>query len=325
MHQPTLAVQSLSKTFPVRGGWWPSANQQLQALDDISFTLNSGETLGIVGESGCGKSTLGRCILDLLAPSSGEVWLDGKPIRSLEQRQFRSRVQIIFQDPLASLDPRMSVGDIIAEPLIALRPHLNNKQRQQLVSDLMAEVGLLPEMIHRFPHEFSGGQAQRIGIARALISEPDIIVCDEPVSALDVSIQAQILNLLKKLKQSRRLSLIFISHDLAVIRHIADKVMVLYLGRIMELASNEQLFAQPQHPYTQSLLAAVPVADPQLARQRQYTALEGEIPSALHPPSGCAFHSRCPQATARCSQQRPLLLTTGDKHQTACLQVPALD
>ena len=325
MHQPTLAVRSLSKTFHVRSGWWSGANQQLQALDDISFTLNSGETLGIVGESGCGKSTLGRCILDLLAPSSGEVWLDGKPIRSLDQRQFRSCVQIIFQDPLASLDPRMSVGDIIAEPLIALRPHLNNKQRQQLVSDLMAEVGLLPEMIHRFPHEFSGGQAQRIGIARALISEPDIIVCDEPVSALDVSIQAQILNLLKKLKQSRRLSLIFISHDLAVIRHIADKVMVLYLGRIMELASNEQLFAQPQHPYTQSLLAAVPVADPQLARQRQYTALEGEIPSALHPPSGCAFHSRCPQATARCSQQRPLLLTTGDKHQTACLQVPALD
>jgi oligopeptide transport system ATP-binding protein len=310
-----IRVENLSKHFSISAGMFAKP-LQLKALQDISFTVKRGETLGIVGESGCGKSTLGRCILQLLSPDQGRVMWLGQDIAALpaeEMRKHRKDLQIIFQDPLASLNPRMTVGEIIADPLRALMPELKAKERRDRVIRTMEAVGLLPEMINRYPHEFSGGQAQRIGIARALITEPKLIVCDEPVSALDVSIQAQVLNLLADLKDQFGLTLIFISHNLSVVRHVSDRIMVLYLGRIVELASGDDLYDQPRHPYTRALLTAVPIPDPKLARQRSIDGLVGEIPSPINPPSGCTFRTRCRYALPICAQQRPPLEDTGTR------------
>ena len=315
-----LEIKDLKKTFSISGGLF-SRPLTLTALENISFTIRQGETLGIVGESGCGKSTLGRCILQLLAPDEGQVLWLGQDLTKLpaeEMRMRRQDLQIIFQDPLASLNPRMTVGEIIADPLRTLRPELNKVERRARVLKIMEAVGLLPEMINRYPHEFSGGQAQRIGIARALITEPKLIVCDEPVSALDVSIQAQILNLLAELKDEFGLTLIFISHNLSVVRHVSDRILVLYLGRIVELATGDEIYENPKHPYTKALLTAVPIADPKRARQRNIDALQGEIPSPLNPPSGCTFRTRCRHAIAICAEQRPPLETVKGGRLVAC-------
>jgi oligopeptide transport system ATP-binding protein len=314
-----IKVENLSKHFSIGGGLF-TRPLQLKALQDISFTVKRGETLGIVGESGCGKSTLGRCILQLLSPDQGRVMWLGQDIAALpaeEMRKRRKDLQIIFQDPLASLNPRMTVGEIIADPLRSLMPELKAKERRDRVIRIMEAVGLLPEMINRYPHEFSGGQAQRIGIARALITEPKLIVCDEPVSALDVSIQAQILNLLADLKDQFGLTLIFISHNLSVVRHVSDRIMVLYLGRIVELANGDDLYDDPKHPYTRALLTAVPIPDPKRARQRTIDGLVGEIPSPINPPSGCTFRTRCRYALPICAQQRPPLEDIGTRN-VAC-------
>ena len=310
-----IKVEDLSKYFSIGGGLFTKP-LQLKALQDISFTVKRGETLGIVGESGCGKSTLGRCILQLLTPERGRVLWMGQDIAALpaeEMRKHRKDLQIIFQDPLASLNPRMTVGEIIADPLRSLMPQLKAKERRDRVIRTMEAVGLLPEMINRYPHEFSGGQAQRIGIARALITEPKLIVCDEPVSALDVSIQAQILNLLADLKDQFGLTLIFISHNLSVVRHVSDRIMVLYLGRIVELAEGDDLYDDPKPPYTRARLTAGPVPDPKRARQRTIDGLVGEIPSPINQPSGCTFRTRCRYALPICAQQRPPLESTGTR------------
>ncbi len=320
MSEILLEVKNLKKTFPISGGIF-AKKQTLIAIEDISFSLKKGETLGIVGESGCGKSTLGRCILQLLEPDNGQVvWLGGD-LTKLSWRNMREKrkdLQIIFQDPLASLNPRLTVGEIISDPLRALMPELNQKQRKEKVLKMMKAVGLLPEMISRFPHEFSGGQAQRIGIARALITEPKLIVCDEPVSALDVSVQAQILNLLSDLKDEFGLTLIFISHDLSVVRHVSDRIMVLYLGRMVELALSGELYDEPRHPYTKALLKAVPIPDPIKARERTIEGLEGEIPSPINPPSGCTFRTRCPLANDKCANERPKIENIGKERLIAC-------
>jgi oligopeptide transport system ATP-binding protein len=315
-----LEIKDLKKTFSISGGLL-SRRLTLTALSDINFTIRQGETLGIVGESGCGKSTLGRCILQLLAPDEGKVLWLGQDLTKLpaeEMRQRRADLQIIFQDPLASLNPRMTVGEIIADPLRTLRPELSKDERRARVLKIMEAVGLLPEMINRYPHEFSGGQAQRIGIARALITEPKLIVCDEPVSALDVSIQAQILNLLAELKDEFGLTLIFISHNLSVVRHVSDRILVLYLGRIVELATGDEIYEDPKHPYTRALLTAVPIPDPRLARQRNIDALKGEIPSPINPPSGCTFRTRCRFAKPFCAESRPPLERIEDSRLVAC-------
>jgi oligopeptide transport system ATP-binding protein len=323
-----LRIDNLSKTFSINAGGFFSKPLKLRALQDISFSVQKGETLGIVGESGCGKSTLGRCILQLLKPDEGRVVWMGTDLNSLpgeEMRKRRKDLQIIFQDPQASLNPRMTVGEIVADPLKTLMPELNREQRRQRVMEIMEAVGLQPEMINRYPHEFSGGQAQRIGIARALITEPKLIVCDEPVSALDVSIQAQILNLLSELKDQFGLTLIFISHNLSVVRHVSDRIMVLYLGRIVELASGDELYMDAKHPYSKALLTAVPIPDPKRARQRNIDALTGEIPSPINPPSGCTFRTRCRYATERCAEVRPPLETVSEGRQVACIRWREID
>ena len=315
-----LRIDGLSKSFSVSAGLF-ARPLRLRALEDISFTVKQGETLGIVGESGCGKSTLGRCILQLLSPDQGQVLWLGQDITRLpaeEMRRRRRDLQIIFQDPLASLNPRLTVGEIISDPLRTLMPELKAADRRAKVLRIMEAVGLLPEMINRHPHEFSGGQAQRIGIARALITEPKLIVCDEPVSALDVSIQAQILNLLADLKDEFGLTLIFISHNLSVVRHVSDRILVLYLGRIVELADGDDLYQDPKHPYTRALLTAVPIPDPKRARQRNIDALQVEIPSPINPPSGCTFRTRCRHAIEVCAQQRPPLETLKSGRLVAC-------
>jgi oligopeptide transport system ATP-binding protein len=322
-----LRVENLSKTFSIGGGLFRRP-LTLRALQDISFSIERGETLGIVGESGCGKSTLGRCILQLLRPDEGRVLWLGKNLLDLDAESMRKKrrdLQIIFQDPQASLNPRMTVGEIVSDPLKVLLPEINATQRRARVMEMMEAVGLQPEMINRYPHEFSGGQAQRIGIARALITEPKLIVCDEPVSALDVSIQAQILNLLSDLKAQFGLTLIFISHNLSVVRHVSDRIMVLYLGRMVELATGDELYDDPKHPYTKALLTAVPIADPKRARQRNIDALRGEIPSPINPPSGCTFRTRCRYATARCAEVRPPLESTGDGRLVACIRWQEID
>ncbi|MHB1101546.1 MAG: ABC transporter ATP-binding protein [Devosia sp.] len=315
-----LTIDRLSKTFSISSGLF-SRPLTLHALRDISFSVKKGETLGIVGESGCGKSTLGRCILQLLSPDEGRVLWLGEDITKLSGEAMRLRrrdLQIIFQDPLASLNPRLTVGEIIADPLKTLMPKLKGEERRKRVIKMMEAVGLLPEMINRYPHEFSGGQAQRIGIARALITEPKLIVCDEPVSALDVSIQAQILNLLADLKDQFGLTLIFISHNLSVVRHVSDRILVLYLGRIVELADGDDLYGDPKHPYTRALLTAVPIPDPIRARQRNIDALVGEIPSPINPPSGCPFRTRCRHAIVLCAEQRPPLEVVTGGRLVAC-------
>ena len=293
----------------------------VRAVDGVSLELRAGETLGIVGESGCGKSTLGRAILRLIKPTAGNVvWL-GRDLHDLDAaalRRERRNMQIIFQDPLASLDPRMTVGQIIARPLKTFEPGLAKAEIERRVVAAMQEVGLAPEMLRRYPHEFSGGQCQRIGIARAMILRPKLVVCDEPVSALDVSIQAQIINLLRRLQRENDLALLFISHNLSVVRHISHRVLVLYLGRVMEVADRDAFFARPLHPYSQALISAIPVPDPKAERSRQRIVLQGDLPSPFDPPVGCRFCTRCPRATERCHREEPALLDQGGGHRAAC-------
>ncbi|MDR3516981.1 MAG: ATP-binding cassette domain-containing protein [Azospirillaceae bacterium] len=293
----------------------------LKAVSGVSFDLMPGETLGVVGESGCGKSTLGRGILRLIPAAGGEViWL-GQPLTKIsarDMRPLRAQMQIIFQDPLASLDPRMTIGDIIAEPLSVHRKDLPPRERRAKVEAIMDRVGLHPEMINRYPHEFSGGQAQRIGIARAMILEPRLIICDEPVSALDVSIQSQIINLLKRLQREFGLSLIFISHDLSVVRHISQRVMVLYLGKVVELADRDTIYGSARHPYTKALISASPLPDPRAERAKQRLVLTGDLPSPLNPPSGCHFRTRCPIAVEQCAVEAPTLASVSPDHLVSC-------
>ena len=318
-----LRVSNLSVTFDVRkkGAWpWTMPNK-LRAVRDVSFSLGAGETLGIVGESGSGKSTLARAIIGTIPASAGEVAFDGADILHLSgsgRRNVRRDMQMVFQDPLAALNPRMTVGEIIAEPLVTHHPDLGRASVRDKVASMMSRVGLLPNLINRYPHEFSGGQCQRIGIARALILEPRLVICDEPVSALDVSVQAQVINLLRELQQDMNLSLIFIAHDLSVVRHISDRIAVMYLGRIMELAAAKSLCGEPQHPYTQALIASVPVPDPGLERSRAKPVIRGELPSPIAPPSGCPFRTRCPLAIAECAQSMPELEPRSADHLTAC-------
>ena len=293
----------------------------LKAVDGVSLKLYEGETLGVVGESGCGKPTLARAIIGLVSASAGSVVWMGNDLTKLDHESMRLKrkeIQMIFQDPLASLNPRMNVGDIIAEPLRTFYPSLSKVEIKKQVKEIMYRVGLLPNVINRYPHEFSGGQCQRIGIARALILKPKMIICDEPVSALDVSIQAQVVNLLKELQNELGLSLVFIAHDLSVVKHIADRVLVMYLGKPVEFAECDALFADPKHPYTQALMSAVPIPDPRIERAKKIQILEGELPSPINPPSGCVFRTRCPIAKAVCSVEKPQL--KGDQmHSLSCL------
>lgn len=318
-----MEVKNLKVHFNIKSdnAWpWEKA-QPLKAVDGIDLTIYEGETLGVVGESGCGKSTLARALLRLVPITEGSVvWL-GQDLTGLDKKQMRSKrqeLQMIFQDPLASLDPRMTVGDIIAEPLKTFRPELSKEEVKTEIRNIMDRVGLLPNVINRYPHEFSGGQCQRIGIARALILKPKLVVCDEPVSALDVSIQAQVVNLLKELQAEMGLALVFIAHDLSVVKHISDRVLVMYLGNAVELASKQALYDNPQHPYTKALLSAVPVPDPKIERGKKIQLLMGDLPSPINPPSGCVFRTRCPHANESCSEQKPLLTVLSSEHQVAC-------
>jgi peptide/nickel transport system ATP-binding protein/oligopeptide transport system ATP-binding protein len=316
--KPLLEVIDLVKHYPVRGGILRRRVGTVHAVDGVSFSVGAGETLGMVGESGCGKSTVARSVLRLVEPTSGSIRLNGIDVTHLgkaDLRPHRRSMQIVFQDPFASLNPRMTAGDIVGEPL-GVHGLSSGRQRQQRVAELFQQVGLRPDQMKNYPHQFSGGQRQRICIARALSLEPSLIVCDEPVSALDVSIQAQVINLLIDLQRKNNFSYLFIAHDLAVVAHISHRVAVMYLGRIVEIAEKRELFANPRHPYTQALLASVPVADPK--RKTLKPLVDGDVPSPINPPSGCAFHTRCRHVMDRCKVERPLLAEAGTQHQVAC-------
>lgn len=323
---PLLSVKNLRVHFPIKSeSPWPWApTRVLKAVDGVSFELRAGETLGIVGESGCGKSTLARALLNLVPMTDGDVLWHGDAMRNASPALWQTKrksVQMIFQDPLASLDPRMTVSQIIGEPLRTHHPELSTKEHNARVLAMMLRVGLTEQQINRYAHEFSGGQCQRIGIARALILKPQVVICDEPVSALDVSIQAQIINLLKELQAEMGLALVFIAHDLAVVKHISQRVMVMYLGKAMEIASKTALYDTPLHPYTQALLSAIPVPDPRKERTKTIALLQGDLPSPMSPPSGCVFRTRCPKAEAVCAGDIPVLRRVAEQTEVACVLV----
>jgi peptide/nickel transport system ATP-binding protein len=320
-----LEVKDLKMYFPVTRGLLRRKVADVKAVDGVSFSLTRGETLGLVGESGCGKTTLGRCILRLYQPTGGQILFEGQDISSVsenETRQIRCHMALIFQDPYSSLDPRQSAGSIVGEPLKIHNMDGSRSEYKDRVTRLFRLVGLDPTMMDRFPHEFSGGQRQRIGVARALACEPSLVVCDEPISALDVSIQAQIINLLEELQEGLKgLTYLFIAHDLSVVRHISDRVAVMYLGRIVEMTESKTLYQNPLHPYTKALLSAVPIADPFVEKDRERIILKGEVPSPLNPPPGCSFHPRCFLALPECSEAIPQLRDVGGGHQVACFRV----
>ena len=316
-NQPLVEVKNLKEYFDINVGMFRT--KPLKAVDDVSFSINKGETLGLVGESGCGKTTVGRTLLHLYKPTGGEIWFKGKQIKTRSDiKEFRKKATMVFQDPYSSLDPRMTVADIIGEPLDVHKMYSSKKERRERILELMGHVGLNSEHAARYAHEFSGGQRQRIGIARALAVDPDFIVCDEPVSALDVSIQAQVINMFEDLQAKLGLTYLFIAHDLLVVHHISDRIAVMYLGKMMELADADELNDNPIHPYTQSLLSAVPIPDPKTARASQRIVLEGDVPSPLHMPSGCPFRTRCRYATEQCAKEMPPFTDRGNGHFVAC-------
>lgn len=320
MGEPLLVATNVVKEFPIRAGLLKRTVGQVQAVSDVSLTIDRGETVGIVGESGCGKSTLGRVLMNLIPPTSGSITFEGREIGRLSEKQMRpirQRIQIVFQDPYASLNPRMNIGEIVGEPFL-VHQGLKASQSRDKVEKILQTVGLSPEHTARYPHEFSGGQRQRIGIARALALDPSLIILDEPVSALDVSIQAGVVNLLKDLQQEMGLAYMFIAHDLAVVRHICHRVGVMYLGKLVEIGPKEQLYTAPRHPYTAALLSAVPVPDPKRERARRRIVLEGDVPSPINPPSGCRFRTRCWKATEECITTEPALIDQGGGHFFAC-------
>ncbi|MBE6955580.1 MAG: dipeptide ABC transporter ATP-binding protein [Ruminococcaceae bacterium] len=312
-----VEVKNLKKYFTVNTGVF--ASKPLKAVDDVSFAIKEGETLGLVGESGCGKTTVGRTLLHLYKPTGGEIWFDGKQIQTKKDlKEYRQTTAMVFQDPYSSLNPRMTVADIIAEPLDVHKAYSNRKERQEKVLELMERVGLNSEHANRYAHEFSGGQRQRIGIARSLSMNPSFVVCDEPVSALDVSIQAQVINMFDELQEQMNLTYLFIAHDLLVVRHISDRIAVMYLGRMVELADADEIYHHPLHPYTKSLMSAVPLPDPKIAKNSHRIVLSGDIPSPLNAPSGCPFRTRCPHATEACAGEMPEFKEVSTGHFVAC-------
>jgi oligopeptide/dipeptide ABC transporter ATP-binding protein len=325
LNDAILDIRDLKMYFPVTRGLLRKKVAEVKAVDGVTFLLRKGETLGLVGESGCGKTTVGRCIIRLYQPTGGQILFEGEDVTTLPEekiRNIRNKVALIFQDPYSSLDPRQNAGNIVGEPLIIHSMAKSQSEYRERVEKLFLTVGLDPSMKDRFPHEFSGGQRQRIGVARALACEPSLIICDEPISALDVSIQAQIINLLEELQEGLKgLSYLFIAHDLSVVRHISDRVAVMYLGRIVEITDSQTLYKNPLHPYTRALLSAIPIADPIVEEKRERIILKGEVPSPLNPPPGCSFHPRCFQATQECSQSIPPLCDVGGGHEVACIKL----
>lgn len=324
-----LEVKNLKMYFPVTSGiLFQRTVAEVKAVDDVSFFIRKGETLGLVGESGCGKTTTGRCILQLYKPTAGDIMFEGQNLNELSgkaMREMRKKVQVIFQDPYGSLNPRMTCGDIVGEPLVVHKLTSGKHEYREKVADLLQTVGLNPYMSDRYPHEFSGGQRQRIGIARALAVNPSFIVCDEPVSALDVSIQAQVINLLEDLQEQFGLTYLFIAHDLSVVRHISDRIAVMYLGHIVEVANRTELYDNPLHPYTKALLSAVPIPDPVIEAQRERIILTGDVPSPMNPPAGCVFHTRCPIMTDDCQLEMPELREVAPDHWVSCIRVDGYD
>ena len=312
-----LEIKNLTKFFPVRKGLLGTNKAIVKAVDDVSFSIKKGETLGLVGESGCGKTTTGRTIIRLYEPTSGEIHFNGQNITNVEMKPYRKRIQMIFQDPYASLNPRMTVGDIVGEPMDIHTLEKGNERKEKIYT-LLDMVGLSKEHSNRYPHEFSGGQRQRIGIARALAVQPDCIICDEPISALDVSIQAQIVNMLEDLQENLGLTYLFIAHDLSMVKHISDRVGVMYLGKLIELADSSELYKNPLHPYTQALLSAIPIADPSESRKKKRIILEGDVPSPINPPSGCRFRTRCGYAMKKCEEIEPEFKEASPGHFSAC-------
>ena len=318
--KPLVEVKNLKKYFNINTGVFTS--KPLKAVDDVSFTIHKGETLGLVGESGCGKTTVGRTLLHLYKPTGGEIWFNGQQIATKRDlMNYRKKTAMVFQDPYSSLNPRMTVADIIAEPLDVHKMYQNKAERQERVLELMARVGLNSEHANRYAHEFSGGQRQRIGIARSLAMGPEFVVCDEPVSALDVSIQAQVINMFDELQEQLDLTYLFIAHDLLVVRHISDRIAVMYLGKMVELADSDEIYNHPLHPYTKCLMSAVPLPDPKKARENKRIVLSGDIPSPLNAPSGCPFRTRCPYATEECAQTMPAFKEVSSGHFVACHHV----